>query len=388
MKIIFGSDISFNYYEKFPGKEHARNALKEAAGLLAKADFSVVNLENILGDKEKGEPIVKSGPNLISDDGFMEFIHALNPSVVGLANNHTGDFGDGALFHTMKLLDEGGYKYIGAGKNLHEAYLPAKLSKGSIKVAIIAICENEYGGATETSAGSAVYNIHRAGRAVTQARKEGYKPIVYFHGGNEYNPFPAPSKIDLYRHFINIGAEAVIAMHTHCPQGYEYYEGKPIVYSMGNFFFPDDWKTKNKGIAWSLGYMSELDITLDDVKLTIHPYRFDFEKHELLKGKEKESFLRYIESLNEVISDREKIEEYFDSWCLTRDWILNRFDDFKYEDVIADGKPQSVVKYLGPLRCEAHHEVVSNLLQMAYLGRVEQAKRNLGELEKYIRIDI
>ena len=40
-------------------------------------------------------------------------------------------------------------------------------------------------------------------------------------------------KTELYRHFIDIGAAAVIAMHTHCPQGYEIYNGAPIVYSKG-----------------------------------------------------------------------------------------------------------------------------------------------------------
>lgn len=68
--------------------------------------------------------------------------------------------------------------------------------------------------------------------------------------------------MELYRHFIDLGAEAVIAMHTHCPQGYEFYNGKPIVYSMGNFFFPHK---KDKEKSWYHGYMSELDISRDGI---------------------------------------------------------------------------------------------------------------------------
>ena len=388
MKIIFAADMSFNYFESFPGKEQARATLKEAGELLQSADFSMVNLENIFGDESIGAPIIKGGPNLISEDGFMEYVHALNPTVVGMANNHTNDFGEGAMQHTMDLLREGGYKYIGAGKNLDEAYLPAKLSKDGIDVTIIAICENEYGGATATTAGTAVYNLHRAGKAIINARADGFKPIVFFHGGNEHNPFPAPSKVDLYRHFIDIGAEAVIAMHTHCPQGYEYYEGKPIVYSMGNFFFPKDWKANGMQNIWSLGYMSELDITEDGTKLTIHPYQFDFDRHELLKGEKKERFMKYMKSLCEPIADRAQIEKYFDSWCLTRRWLLDRFEDFNYDEVIADGNPKQAVKFHGPLRCEAHNEVLMNHVEMAYFGRVEEAKKNLTELKKYFMVNL
>lgn len=388
MKIIFGADMSFNYFESFPGKEQAQSTLKEAGEIFKTADFSMVNLENIFGDESIGEPIIKGGPNLISEDGFLEYVNALNPTVIGMANNHTNDFGEGAMQHTMDLLRENGYKYIGAGKNLDEAYEGAKLSKGGIDVKIIAICENEYGGATETKAGTAVFNIKRAGKAIIDAKKEGCKPIVYFHGGNEYNPFPAPSKIDLYRHFIDMGAEAVIAMHTHCPQGYEYYEGKPIVYSMGNFFFPNDWKAKGKKETWSLGYLSELDITEEGTKLSIHPYQFDFDKHEFLKGDKKEKFMRYIDSLCEPINDRAQIEKYFDSWCLTRRWLLDRFEGFNYDEVIKDGNPRQAVTFRGPLHCEAHNEVLMNHIEMAYFGRVEEAKKNLPDLEKYFTLEL
>ena len=42
--------------------------------LFEQADFGMVNLENAFGNKEDGEPIIKSGPNLVSEDGFIEYI--------------------------------------------------------------------------------------------------------------------------------------------------------------------------------------------------------------------------------------------------------------------------------------------------------------------------
>lgn len=54
MKILFAADMSFNYFDSFPGKDNAYLAMQEAAECFRQADFSVINLENVLGDKEIG----------------------------------------------------------------------------------------------------------------------------------------------------------------------------------------------------------------------------------------------------------------------------------------------------------------------------------------------
>lgn len=61
--------------------------------------------------------------------------------------------------------------------------------------------------------------------------------IVIHHGGNEHQPLPSPHNRARYQDVIDMGADALIGMHPHCPQGWEIYQGKPIVYSTGNFMF-------------------------------------------------------------------------------------------------------------------------------------------------------
>ncbi len=39
------------------------------------------------------------------------------------------------------------------------------------------------------------------------------------------------------RAYIDAGADAIIGTHAHCLQGIEFYEGKPILYNLGNFWF-------------------------------------------------------------------------------------------------------------------------------------------------------
>ncbi|MBE5873727.1 MAG: CapA family protein [Lachnospiraceae bacterium] len=379
MKIMFAADMSFGFNDIFAGKEKAQVAMAEPAKLFGQADFSMVNLENVFGNKADSTPIMKSGPNLISEDAFIEYIHALKPDIVGMANNHSKDYGEDILFHTKDMLSESGYTCIGAGKNIEEAYRPAKISKDGINVSIIAVCENEFGIATDTTSGTAGYRLGRVTKAIKLALEEGHKPIIYFHGGNETNPFPSPGKVELYRHFIDLGAEAVIAMHTHCPQGYEYYNGKPIVYSMGNFFFPRA-STDKKRKTWDYGYLSELDISDDEVKLEIYPYSFDLEKVTMLQGEENADFMRYMGCLCQPLKDSKKIQSLFDSWCLTQGYI-NSLEQYKTE-YFADGYAEEVMGLKNVFGCEAHNELVKNTFLMIFESRVEAARAGVEVIRK------
>ena len=201
MKILFAGDLSFNYFTHLPSADAALDIMKKTAAYFKRADFSILNLENIFGKPEAHTPITKSGPNLISDEGFCAFIDALSPTVVGLSNNHSRDYGDAPMFATRQMLLEKGYQVIGAGENIEKAYAPAVLEQEEIKVAIIAVNENEFGSAGPHSAGTAGYHLARITKAIFSAKEKGLRPIVYFHGGNEYNPFPSPGKVELYRHF-------------------------------------------------------------------------------------------------------------------------------------------------------------------------------------------
>ena len=385
MKILFASDMSFNYFKEFPGKDAVRATLGKTAEHFKRADFSVVNLENILGNKSDYTPIPKDGPNLMSSEEFIEYIDILSPTAVGLANNHSRDFGPPPMFRTMDLLKARGYQVFGAGADIEEAYKPAIFEKDGTRVAIFAVCENEFGVADTNLAGTAGYSLTRVKRAIKSARADGALPVIYFHGGNERNPFPSPGKVEMYRNFVDMGAVAVIAMHTHCPQGYEIYEGAPIVYSMGNFFFPKPGlettlKLPPQRLAmylptWSYGYMSLLDIDKDGVKLTVVPYRFDDVSHTVLSGEELERFNGYLAHITAPIADEKKIRSLFDTWCMMAGLgingqlaYMNTVDNFRLEmidDFKENGtRPMTCIKNV--FSCEAHNELITNTFNLIY----------------------
>ncbi len=368
-----------------PSLAEAKQLFAEAEGEFRKADFSMINLETVFGERGNYVPLLKSGPSLLCSYDFFNCFHALRPSVLGMANNHARDFGDEALADTIKFLDEHGYTHVGAGMNLDEAYLPAIFEKDGTRVAIFAVAENEPGYAEDDHGGMAGYNLTRVTRAIRVSRERGELPIIYFHGGNEYNPFPSPAKTDLYRHFIDLGAAAVIAMHTHCPQGAEYYNGAPIIYSMGNFFFP--WKERQLE-SWYYGYMTVLDVCDGKISYEIIPYTFDDNCHKLLKGEERVKFMRYFEYISAPLSDPKKIREYFGGWC-AKFGIKCLLSRLKYEPEMLDSAPSKEVALLKNLfACEAHNELLTACAKVIYDGKLEEYSKLIPEIERLQNMEL
>lgn len=384
MKILFASDMSFNCFTESPSEEMVNSIFGKTAEEFSKVDFSLLNLETIFGEPENYTPLVKSGPNLISSYAHSVFFDALHPTALGLANNHARDYGDEALADTMKFLSDKGYMLVGAGENIDKAYEPIIFEKDGERVAIYAVVENEPGYAEDNHGGTAGYNITRVKNAIKASRERGEIPIIYFHGGNEYNPFPSPAKTDLYRLFVDLGAAAVIAMHTHCPQGTEYYNGAPIIYSMGNFYFP--WSEREIE-SWYYGYMTTLEIKNGKVTYDIIPYTFDNEYHRVLKGEELKKFMAYMDYISAPLSDAKKIQEYFDAWCV-KSGIYYLLPLVKYEDEMLEIGADAIKRFKNILNCEAHAEVIANAAKVIYDGNVENASKLIPELESLQNMDL
>jgi len=61
--------------------------------------------------------------------------------------------------------------------------------------------------------------------------------IVYVHWGIEKKNHPEEYQRKMAKQYIDAGADLVVGSHPHVLQGMEYYKGKPIIYSLGNFMF-------------------------------------------------------------------------------------------------------------------------------------------------------
>ena len=73
---------------------------------------------------------------------------------------------------------------------------------------------------------------------INAAKNEGAQVIIVFtHWGIEKETVPGADQVELGHAAIDAGATIVVGSHPHVIQGYEKYNGRYIVYSLGNFCF-------------------------------------------------------------------------------------------------------------------------------------------------------
>ena len=279
--------------------------------LIKSSDFSIVNFECPIVEGNDSLPILKSGPNLKTGRYAATFLKQLGFSMSTLANNHTLDYGGEALLYTKKCLESEGILTVGVGNSLNDAEKTAFVNVDGKKLAIINCCEHEYSIASDRSPGANPLNPIKQFYRIKEAKEQADYVLMIIHGGNEHFQLPSPRMQEVYRFFIEQGADAVVNHHQHCPCGYEVWNGKPIFYGIGNFCFDNLNGDNNK--MWNYGYLVVLDFS-DVAQFSIHPYcQFgDKPTIEALKDKDKEQFIQRIESLNIVVASPDDVKVHYD----------------------------------------------------------------------------
>lgn len=254
ISVIIAGDLCMINLIELMDAEYSRLVLRKIQPILDSADIRLINLENAI--IKNGTPINKSGgAHLKANPENLVFLKQGNFDCAVLANNHVADYGEEGIYSTINSLEEAGIGYVGAGKNLKDSYSPKYFKANGCNLAVIAVCENEFGVAELNKAGTAGFNMHEMLYTIKEAKGHADFVIVIMHGGNEYNPIPSPGVVSRYRTFVDLGADAVIGMHPHCIQGFEYYNNAPIVYSTGNFLFSRFGKLNDPKNSWYYGYM-------------------------------------------------------------------------------------------------------------------------------------
>lgn len=313
MKIIIAGDfcphervaqlIATNRYD---------TVLSDVKPLIEGADYSLVNMECPVVFSSSAKAIDKIGPNLRCDPNSMSLIKNTGFSCVTLANNHILDYGYDGVKNTLTVCVELGLDSVGAGLDIQEASRVLYKNIGHRRIGFINCCEYEFSIATEKTAGAnPISSIHQY-YAIQEARTKCDYIIIITHGGHEYFQYPSPRMKDLYRFYIDAGADVVVNHHQHCFCGYELYKGKPIFYGLGNFCF--DASTQRKTV-WNEGYLVELNFT-NKIEFQLIPYvQCDDDPVVICMRKDrKESFFQRIEILNSVISDDKRLAQIYQSW--------------------------------------------------------------------------
>lgn len=375
-KILFAGDFCAGYLtEDFDYEAAAETIGRTAAQITSKYDISVVNAETVFSDN--GTPIKKDGGNIRSPHAALSLLKSMNFTVGACANNHFGDYGEIGVKETLAALEGIGLRTVGAGKNAAEAEKPLYLEVGGMKIALVNCAEHEYGIAEKNKAGAAGMDYYTTGNIVKAAAKEADRVIVYIHGGNEHNPLPRPGMKKFCRFLAESGADAVILSHSHCPQGIEVYKGTPIVYGMGNFWFPSPSLDEEELPMWQSGYMTVLSLEEDKTEVCeIIPYiqHKDGKSLELLSGEKKQSFEAYMSCISQLINS-----ESYDDIALA--WSVGYFNRLKGLIENTDTAPHSPhsLYIRNTYTCESHNEAFAAYYKAYCEGKTEG-------LEKYTEL--
>ena len=235
MRLIIGGDLlpqAINE-EAFAKSEISFLVSPELASLCSSADLFFCNLEGPL-TKEK-VPIGKSGPALKTLPETAKGIHALGISCVGLANNHSMDYGPAGLASTQQALNDAGISSVGAGADLSDARKPFLFSKDGICVGVYACAEHEFSIAEADRPGANPYDENQTIEDIKALKAKTDYVVVLYHGGKEYYRYPAPYLQARCRAMATAGANLVLCQHSHCIGAKETYAGAEILYGQGNF---------------------------------------------------------------------------------------------------------------------------------------------------------
>ncbi len=172
------------------------------------------------------------------NDDAPDFLRGLGFNLFSIANNHSFDWGEDGYKKTKAVLGDDAF---GAG-TYDEAYRVKIVDVEGIKIGFMALSYAAYTGVFDDvlhhgGLGCAFIDDLRVNHDIMESKKNVDYLFVLPHDGIEYIDLPLPETIARYRDFIDYGADGIIASHPHCPQGWEEYKGKPIFYSLGNFFF-------------------------------------------------------------------------------------------------------------------------------------------------------
>lgn len=253
--LIFVGDIMV---AETPGELIARgeDPFQPFAALLSSHDVRIGNLECVVattGTAEEKPYTFRADPRTLP-------VLKRHFDAVSLANNHSGDFGKAAFAEQLALMDTAGLPYFGGGRDATAAHAPWIVERNGVRIALL--------GYVEFKPRSFEADASRPGVAwsgedddviedIIAARRVHRADIVipFMHWGWEDEPDPSPRLRAFARRMIDAGADMVVGGHPHVTQGAEYYRGKPIIYSLGNFVF-DGFDTP----AGKLGWLLRLDV--------------------------------------------------------------------------------------------------------------------------------
>jgi len=210
-------------------------------------------------------------------------LRSIGIDVVSQANNHAQDQGRAGAEESRRVLAAAGLAFFGDEVRDDDIALTT-MTVNDRRIAFV--------GFNETSDR---IDEKIAEETMRKANRSADTIIAFMHWGEEYRNRPTRSQESRARWLIDHGADIVIGAHPHWVQGISSYRGRPIIYSLGNFVFDQDWSVETRrGLA--------LGIRVDDagVGLSLYPVQIDLSQPTFVQGEDRDARLRDLASVSDA----------------------------------------------------------------------------------------
>lgn len=207
------------YFDKY-GDEYF---LKNVKHIFENDDFTIINLEGTLTNSDNMRPSKEW--NHKGKPEYVSILTKASVEAVTLGNNHIMDYQEDGVADTIATVDDAGLAYALSGDwgnnyGLYEV-------KG-IKIGFVSV--NEY------YDGKRTYQWLEDG--LKELRDQGADIVIAAtHWGEDKTHIIEDEQKNMGKWCIDLGFDLVLGCHPHVLQGIEEYNGKYIVYSMGNFCY-------------------------------------------------------------------------------------------------------------------------------------------------------
>ena len=368
ISVIIGGDICpVGNIQKAFIEGNAGEIFHDLLDDIVNADLSIVNLECPLIIKET--PISKAGPVLSAPITTINGFITAKWHLLNLANNHSYDHGANGLRTTISTIKEAGLNCVGAGKGIKEANTPFVTKINDHRVVVYSMAEREFSVADEETSGSNPLDLINFVNTINLYKEQGTF-IVLIHGGAEYYAFPSPEMVRRAHFMVDMGADAVICCHSHCPQPWEIYAEKPIVYGLGNLIFESSRKEPD---IWYEGYLAKITIYEKKINFEAIPYLQSRQNQGILKmdKNQQKRFFDEMQVRSGIVKDIMLLkEQWFKNCRQKRDGYLS--DLLGYSNLMRKASrlflkifhpKEKILNTLNLVQCETHREILNTIFK-------------------------
>lgn len=216
-------------------------------------DLTLVNFEGTLTTAGKNPDKAGNSYLFRADPSYVSMLPDNGIDSVSFENNHASDMGDDGIAETKKTLTDAGVTYASEDE-------PAIMTVLGVKVGSLAY---------QTFGGRHDELIEKIPGDIADLRAKGCEVvIVSFHWGDELDYYPNSNQVKLGRATIDAGADLVVGHHSHRINPIEYYNGKYICYSLGNFSFAGNSKPNDMST-----YIFQIKMRVKDGAATSEQFR-------------------------------------------------------------------------------------------------------------------